>query len=255
MQEPVEHHTIAISGLEVIAENEQRNLIDAIKTSLPPYEGSYQLERISGNLSPTARVFKLIAGTEIFVLRLLDIDRYFNDTKNEIQLITALSKQHIAPPIYHANEATGIVLMAFINEKPVFRGTLEESVPAIRALAKKISVLHALPLRPKPDHLLPSNLQKERLSSIYQGLQTHEPFQIYFQGIEYLNQISIFIRQESFCHNNLHKHNVMHDGRDAFIIDWETAGAGDAFLDLANFVILSRFSNEQETLFLMAYLD
>lgn len=255
MQQEQKEQDITVIGIETLTDNEPFNLKQVIATDLPYYAGPYQLERIPGNLSPSARVFKLTGGDNVFVVRILDRVHHLEDTINEIQLIQTLSKQQIAPPIYHANELTGFVVMKFIKDTPVFRGSFEATQSAIVALAKKIKYLHALPLKAKPESLLPSNLQKERLKTIYQRLKIHEPFQIYLQGIEYLNQLSIFIKQDAFCHNNLHKHNVLHHDGESFIIDWETAGAGDTFLDLANFAILSRFSIEQENLFVTAYLE
>lgn len=244
-----------ITGLEALIERERLDVQQAVETALPAFEGDYQIDRIAGNLSPSAKVYKLVGGENEYVVRILDRDHYPIETAHEIQLMRELSGRGLVPPVYHASDSTGVVIMKFIKDTPVFR---EESVSmraALIALAKKIRIIHTLPLQTKPDCLLASNLQKERLRLVYQRAMSHPAYQIYLQGVEYLNQLSFFIKQEVFCHNNLHKHNILHSAGESYIIDWETAGAGDPFLDLANFVTLSRFSPEQEIAFLTAYLD
>ena len=149
-----------IKGSEALTETELLNLQIAIAKDLPKFDGDYAVQRIPGNLSPSARVFKLIAGDDVYVVRILDREHYLEDTTKEIQLITDLSRDRVTPPIYHADATTGIVIMKFIKDMPVFRGGLEETQEALIDLAKKIKKLHTLPLQAKPASLLPSNLQK-----------------------------------------------------------------------------------------------
>jgi thiamine kinase-like enzyme len=54
------------------------------------------------------------------------------------------------------------------------------------------------------------------------------------------------------CHNDLLNANFLDDGR-LRILDWEYAGMGDPFFDLANFAVNHEFSEEQEALLLQAY--
>lgn len=56
----------------------------------------------------------------------------------------------------------------------------------------------------------------------------------------------------AFCHNDLLNENFLDDGQ-LRILDWEYAGMGDPFFDLANFAVHHGFSDEEEIILLTAY--
>jgi len=55
------------------------------------------------------------------------------------------------------------------------------------------------------------------------------------------------------CHNDLLNANFLDDGEQLCIVDWEYAGMGDRFFDLANFSINHELDAAQSALFLAAY--
>jgi thiamine kinase-like enzyme len=55
------------------------------------------------------------------------------------------------------------------------------------------------------------------------------------------------------CHNDLLNANFIHDGARIWIVDWEYAGMGDRFFDLANFAVNHELSDDQNADFLRAY--
>jgi thiamine kinase-like enzyme len=55
------------------------------------------------------------------------------------------------------------------------------------------------------------------------------------------------------CHNDLLNANFIDDGQRIRIVDWEYAGMGDAFFDLANFSINHEFEAEHDDALLLAY--
>lgn len=246
--------TLELNKADLLQPTELAEIQQAISEHLPTDGGLYQIDRIAGNQSPTVRVFKLTNGNDEFVVRILNTAQNKEESSNEIHLTHTMSAEGVAPPVYYANEHTGIIIMKFIKDVSVFKGSAQQIEGALVEFAEKIRRIHRLPLTAKPHSLLPSNLQKERLAEVYKRATLHEAFQIYLQGAEYLNQLSIFIQAHTFCHNNLHKYNILHSGEQGYIIDWETVGAGDPILDLANFVAFGRFTEAQRILFLTAYL-
>jgi thiamine kinase-like enzyme len=56
------------------------------------------------------------------------------------------------------------------------------------------------------------------------------------------------------CHNDLLNANFLDDGERLCIVDWEYAGMGDRFFDLANFAINHELDAEHGETFLAAYL-
>jgi thiamine kinase-like enzyme len=55
------------------------------------------------------------------------------------------------------------------------------------------------------------------------------------------------------CHNDLLAANFIWDGQRVRIVDWEYAGMGDRYFDLANFSINNELDGPQRTAFLSAY--
>jgi thiamine kinase-like enzyme len=56
------------------------------------------------------------------------------------------------------------------------------------------------------------------------------------------------------CHNDLLNANFLDDGESLRIVDWEYAGMGDRFFDLANFSINHELDSEGSASLLLAYL-
>lgn len=55
------------------------------------------------------------------------------------------------------------------------------------------------------------------------------------------------------CHNDLWESNLIDDGRTIRIIDWEYAGTGDVYFDLANFAIHNTFEDADDEALLRTY--
>ena len=55
------------------------------------------------------------------------------------------------------------------------------------------------------------------------------------------------------CHNDLWEFNLIDDGAMVRIIDWEYAGMGDVYFDLANFAIHHMFGDAEDEALLRAY--
>ena len=49
------------------------------------------------------------------------------------------------------------------------------------------------------------------------------------------------------CHNDLLAANFIDDGERVWIVDWEYAGMGDPFFDLANFAVNNGLDEDGET--------
>ena len=55
------------------------------------------------------------------------------------------------------------------------------------------------------------------------------------------------------CHNDLLALNFIDDGSRIWIVDWEYAGMGDAYFDLANFAVNNELDEDGERALLAAY--
>ncbi|MEA2348238.1 MAG: hypothetical protein QOG62_2025 [Thermoleophilaceae bacterium] len=55
------------------------------------------------------------------------------------------------------------------------------------------------------------------------------------------------------CHDDLLPANILRDGERIWLVDWEYAGMGDRYFDLANLAVNNGFSNEDEEQLLALY--
>lgn len=56
-----------------------------------------------------------------------------------------------------------------------------------------------------------------------------------------------------FCHNDIWQNNILYNGKDICIIDWEFCGYGDGFFDFAYIPYMTGFSYEEEQFMLKTY--
>jgi len=55
------------------------------------------------------------------------------------------------------------------------------------------------------------------------------------------------------CHNDLLPANFIDDGQRLWLLDWEYAGMGDRYFDLANLSVNNGFGDEEDELLLTSY--
>jgi thiamine kinase-like enzyme len=57
------------------------------------------------------------------------------------------------------------------------------------------------------------------------------------------------------CHNDLLNENFLQQDGKIYLLDWEYAGMGDPFFDLANFAVHHKLTDEEDRYFLACYFD
>lgn len=69
-----------------------------------------------------------------------------------------------------------------------------------------------------------------------------------------LKQVADVTLKKVPCHIDFHRGNVLDDGQNLWVIDWEYAGMADPFFDLASFASLEHFSDVEMIQLLAFYL-
>ena len=84
------------------------------------------------------------------------------------------------------------------------------------------------------------------------------PDSLFLKIIPWMKQLQLEIDPLSTCvpcHFDLHHRNVLDDGERYWLIDWEYAGMGDPFFDLATAASIEDFSEKEMIEFLRVYLN
>lgn len=244
---------LLLSPLSATSSDEVRSLPPTAQSALKkilnaqPVESIVLLQRGFSS----SKLYKISTAERSYVLRLMDLKHTFEDRDREIKCMEIASREDIAPKVYYANAKEGIILMEFFQSSPLSE---EEQSPNIRLprLGHILKKLHHGPSFPKRIsalefmQLLKSELALKKIklpNFIEEALTRIQKIEAPLQKTEELSP----------CHNDLNPNNILFSGNQIKIIDWEGAGMGDPYFDLATIVLFFVFDPKDEDLFLKSY--
>jgi thiamine kinase-like enzyme len=201
-----------------------------------------RIEPLSGGI--TNRNFKVEVDGEAFVLRiggrdteLLGIDRYV-----EHEASIAAARLGLAPEVLRYER--GYLVTRFIDGEPCRIDTVEEVAVMLRRFHD------SPPIGGRFNSF--RVVEAYRATAIEHGVRVPEDY-------ERAHEVAALIerRREGApnrpCHNDLLAANFIHDGSQLWIVDWEYAGMGDPYFDLANFAVNNGLDEFSERRLLAAY--
>ncbi len=203
----------------------------------------------------TNQNYRVDIGDESFVLRigganteLLGINREY-----EYAATVAAAGLGLAPEVVHFIRPEGYLVSRFVEGRPL--PPTEMGQPEnIGRVAKALQQIHALP--PIAATFSPFRTVED-YSQIAQQYSVTFPDNFDWLLARKADIEDAFLEEPftpAFCHNDLLNENFLDDGH-IRILDWEYAGMGDPFFDLANFAVHHSFNDEQESILLQAYFD
>jgi thiamine kinase-like enzyme len=211
---------------------------------------SVALEPLGGGI--TNHNFKVLLDGEAFVLRiggkdteLLGIDR---SVEHGASVVAA--RLGVGPEVTAFLEPEGYLITRFIEGQPIPLEEMRQPEPVRRA-ASTIRKVHDGPL-------IPGRFDSFRVVETYAATAGAHGVQVpadYAWAKEIADEIEETRRGQSPvpCHNDLLNANFLDDGKQIRIVDWEYAGMGDRFFDLANFSINHEFDDDANGALLEAY--
>jgi thiamine kinase-like enzyme len=213
---------------------------------------SAQVEALGGGI--TNHNFKVDVDGEAFVLRvggkdtdLLGIDRFVEHGASRVA--AALG---IGPAVAAFVEPEGYLVTRFIGGEPIPPEKMRQPETIARA-ARTLRQIHDGPP-------IPGRFDSFRVVEAYcvtataHGVRIPDAYQL---AKKIADEIERKRGKQMLapCHNDLLNANFIDDGERIRIVDWEYAGMGDRFFDLANFSINHEFGEEENEAFLASYLD
>ncbi|MDR7522870.1 MAG: choline/ethanolamine kinase family protein [Armatimonadota bacterium] len=191
---------------------------------------------------------------EAFVVRvwasgvdLLGIDRH-----REVCCMLAASRTGVAPEVVHVLPDEGVLVTRFIPGR-----TLDpEETASPEVIARVAEAMHRYHAGPPFE----GSFSPFRTIEAYLGLarRTGAPLPPDLEALSgQVAEIESALREDRTparpCHNDLWGPNLIDDGRQIRIVDWEYAGMGDVFFDLANFAIYHAAPEAGDRALLQAY--
>jgi thiamine kinase-like enzyme len=200
----------------------------------------------------TNRNYLIDVAGERLVLRVTgkDTDLLGIDRRREEAAARMAAKVGVGPEVFTYVEPEGYLITRFIDGNPI----PPERMRTPEVIARAAEALRAVH-RGDP---IPGRFDAHRVVEDYlrtataNGVQTPADY-------EWAHGISERIREVRGpqplvpCHDDLLNANFIDDGERVRIVDWEYAGMGDRFFDLANFSINHEFGPEDDRHLLAAY--
>jgi thiamine kinase-like enzyme len=224
---------------------------------IPQWRGrtDLQVQPLSGGI--TNQNYRIEVGGKRFVLRLggantelLGIDR-----RNERAANRAAAAAKLAPEVLYFIEPEGYLLTRYIDGHPITPDEMRQP-DTIRELAGILQRIHALP--PIPGEFSPFRVvDVYHKRAVARGCDAWPPD--FAELISRMRTVqAAFALDPAFptpCHNDLLNENFIREagaGR-IVVLDWEYAGMGDSFFDLANLAAQHRYNDEQDELLVHSY--
>ncbi|MBA3813658.1 MAG: phosphotransferase [Alphaproteobacteria bacterium] len=231
---------LSFSQLSAQSSNELKTLPPAAQNALNKVLDKQEIKSVhslKGGLSPSM-IYKVTTDKKSYVLRLIDEHRSFSDREREITAMQIASQGGIAPKVYYANAKEGVIVMEFIPSVPL--SEKERSPPLLLPhLAHILREIHRGPPFPPTDgaqeKIRDLNallvLKKVKLPALINEVLTG------FHRIENTLQKTAKLAP---CHNDLNPNNILFTESGIKVIDWEAAGMGDPYFDLATIALFLR---------------
>jgi len=229
-------------------ERELRAKLRACVATRPLAEG--RVTRIEGGLSN--RAWRLEAHGERWFVRLghpqaarLGVDRW-----SECAVLKAVAAAGLAPGVHVCEPEEGVLVTRFIEGR-TWSAADARAPGNLRRIAADLRRLHELPV-PDGVHEVDYRRQAERLAA---ALPANDP-----AGAELAERAAAAFARigdgryaMTLCHNDLHHLNVLDDGSQLWMVDWEYGGCGNPLFDVAGFVTLHNLGPGPTEAFLESY--
>jgi thiamine kinase-like enzyme len=209
-----------------------------------------QIELLGGGI--TNRNFKVVLDDGAYVLRIggKDTELLGIDRRVEHEASLAAAAVGVGPEVVAFVEPEGYLVTRFLEGSVVEPGVIR-SPEALRRVAQSLRAVHAGPP-------IPTRFDSFRVVESYAVTAAGHGIRVpdeYGPARELANRIESNRgpAAERPCHNDLLTANFIDDGMRIRIVDWEYAGMGDVFFDLANFSVNNGLTAEESRLFLEAY--
>ncbi len=228
--------------------------VEQVIARLPEWAGRKDLKVSALGGGITNENFRVDLGNDSFVLRIsgANTDLLGIDRENEHIANRQAAELGIAPQVIAFLRPEGYLVTRFLKDARPLPPEELRRPENIRRVVEALLQIHAM----SP---IPGTFSPFRVVETY--AETARRYNVAFPSdfdwfIGRKEEIESAFLRDPFrlhvCHNDLLNGNFLDDGR-LRILDWEYAGMGDVYFDLANLAINHDFDDAQDRLLLEAY--
>lgn len=229
--------------------------IEEAITRVPQWAGAkeYIVSPLGGGI--TNNNFRIEIGKETFVIRipganteLLGIHR-----EDEYAANLAAGKLGVAPEVFYFIQPEEYLVTRFINGRPLPPDEISQP-DNIRRVMQALRKIHALEAFPGRFDAFRVVREYSKIAQRYRVALPNKHDWLIARMDDAEKALSAQPRLLFPCHNDLLNANFLSNGT-LYILDWEYAGMGDKFFDLANFSENHELTDEQDAWLLKCYFE
>jgi thiamine kinase-like enzyme len=208
------------------------------------------LQPLGGGI--TNHNFKITLDGESFVLRIggRDTELLGIDRSVEHNASVAAADAGVGPDVIAFLEPEGYLVTRFVEGRPIPLVAMARPENIVRVASTLRRIHEGRPIPGRFDSF--RVVEAYRATAEKHGVQVPDSFSV---AQEHADEIESARGSQPLrpCHNDLLNANFIDDGTNIRIVDWEYAGMGDVFFDLANFSINHELGEEENEALLAAY--
>jgi len=208
---------------------DQFQLIDTAVKSTFPAESWVHVETLGGGLSSSV-LYKIKIGERTYVARLSDPADPKNNLSREFAAMNLAAEQNLAPSVYYADPQTGIALIDFI-ESQTLNAIRSDGSLFMDSLADLLRMVHQgpnfqrdIPLTDKVEYIFTYMRPDLAMVDLVQN------------GMTKMRKLAPLLsdpEDERPCHCDINPGNLLFDGVQLWLLDWEAATQENFYFDLA----------------------
>jgi thiamine kinase-like enzyme len=228
--------------------------VDEAIARVPHWAGANDLKISPLDGGITNSNYRVETGGESFALRIagtgtemLGIDRAYEHAAN-----LAAGKLGIAPEVIYVIQPEGYLVTRFITARPFPPEEITQP-ENIRRVMEVIRKIHSMPDIPGAFSVFRTVENYAAIARRYK-VEFPEKFDWLIKRMNEAEAALMAVPEPLHpCHNDLLNANFLIDDNQIYVLDWEYAGMGDIFFDLANFSDHHELSDEQDRWLLECY--
>ena len=241
--------------IEAELRGELRDQLVAAMARLPELAGrELTLTALSGGITNRNYLVTPSKGRDRYVIRLAGNDTHLLGISREVEYAATVAAAGVGvgPEVIAFIRPEGYLVTRFIEGRPMPEADAHGS-PTLARVADSLRRFHNGPA-------IPGLFIPLRIVEVYRALAVERGVRIppeydAARAIGRRIELALLAAPTELqpCHNDLLNANFIDDGDRIRIVDWEYAGMGDVFFDLANFSVNHELLPEEDAALLEAY--
>lgn len=200
-----------------------------------------------------AGVYRVDAAGGVFVLKVAGGDVELEGWRRRLHVQQLAADAGVAPRIVHVDEGRRAVLSVFVDG-PAFAASFmnpHTRGAALAQLGQTIRRVHEIPLPPGAEPADP----RDTVSATWAGLAGFAVPAFVADAVERVlaEEPPSSERAPVLSHNDVNPGNLLSDGANLLLVDWDVAGPNDPFYDLAAISVFLRMDPVMSRALLAAY--